>query len=152
MQIALNIIRSTLEDGMSDSEQDYYVKTWYTGDPIGLPSFNTPGCSITPAQPSPVEPTFVGEDTDTETFIIRFYQTATRAVLENAETAAGVTKLIAMCDKAKSLLRTDPTFGCNFVSSNIRNINPMLPSVGENNAFRIAEITFEVKIRRMWGN
>lgn len=62
-----------------------------------------------------------------------------------------MTRLIAMFERAESLLRTDPTFGSTFVASRITNINPLLPGVMEANVFRAAEITLETKSRALWG-
>jgi len=152
MQTALAALVTIIKEGMADFNQPYYVKSCYTGDPLQMPSFNTPSAAVIPMQPSPVETVFVGEDNDTETFAIRFYQPATRGAGEAAEVAAGMTKLMAMCDRVKTLLRADPTFGGTYVSSAIKSINPMLPSVGENNVYRTAEIIFEMKARRLWGS
>lgn len=131
---------------------DYFVRTFYSGDPLALPSIETPACAVIPSQPSPREAVFVGMDTVTETFKIRFYQPATRKVAEAVEVAAGMTRLIAMFEKASLVLRTDPTFGSVFVSSKIINIEPLLSGVADANAYRACEITFQVTNRALWGS
>lgn len=130
---------------------DYYVKTWYTGDPLALPSMETPAGAVVPKQPGSRTPEFVGEDTVTDQILIRFYQSAMKGASESPETAAGLSSLIAMVDRAGVLLRTDPTFGSSFVNSDITGIDPMVPGVAGANVYRIAEITLTVKTRRLWG-
>ena len=82
---------------------------------------------------------------------IRFYQPAVRKVAEASEVAAGMTRLIAMFEKASVILRTDPTFGSTFVSSKITNIEPLISGVADANAYRACEITFTVISRALWG-
>ena len=130
---------------------DYFVKTWYTNDPLVLPSIETPAGSVIASHPSPRTDVFVGEDTVTETLTIRFYQQALRKSTEKTEIAAGMTRLIAMFEEAELILRTDPTFGSIFVTSRITNIDPLLPGVGDSNVYRICEITLETLSRKLWG-
>ena len=130
---------------------DYFVKTWYTNDPLAMPSIETPSGSVIASQPSPRTDVFVGEDTVKETLQIRFYQPAIRKISEAAEIAAGMTRLIAMFERAEIILRTDPTFGSTFVYSKIINIDPLVYGVPEANAYRICEITFETTSRALWG-
>ena len=130
---------------------DYFVKTFYTNDPLAMPSIECPACSIIASQPSPRTDVFVGEDSVTETLHIRFYQPATRKSAEASEVAAGMTRLIAMFEEASLLLRTDPTFGSTFVYSKIINIDPLISGVPEANAYRVSEITFETLSRKLWG-
>lgn len=154
MQSTINTILAILQAGMtaghSDAD-DFYVKVWYINDPLALPSIETPAGAVIASTPSPREDVFVGEDTVTETLKIRFYQPAQRKSNEAAEIAAGLTRLIAMFEKAEVLLRTDPTFGSTFVASKITNIDPLIAGVAEANAYRVCEITFECKSRALWG-
>ena len=129
---------------------DYFVKTWYTNDPLGMPSIETPAGAVIASQPSSRDTEFVGEDTVNETLKIRFYQLAARKQSEASEVAAGMTKLIAMFDMASLLLRIDPTFNSLFVKSKIVNIDPLMAGVPEANAYRICEITFDVTSRLLW--
>jgi hypothetical protein len=154
MQETIDTILSMLRTGMTDSSNDsddFWVKTWYTYDPLAVPGMEVPAGAVIPAQPSEREIIFPGEDTVRETVYIRFYQPALRKQGEAAETAAGMTRLIAMFEQAELLLRTDPTFGSQFVSSRIVNIEPKLPGVADADAYRIAQTTFQITRRAMWG-
>ena len=63
----------------------------------------------------------------------------------------GVTQLLAMLEKACQLLRVDPTFGSEFVMSEIRDVNAQLPGIPGQNVYRIGQIRFECKRRALWG-
>ena len=130
---------------------DYFVKTFYTNDPLAVGSIEVPACSVIASQPSPRSDVFVGEDSVFETLQIRFYQSAARKSNEATEVAAGMTRLIAMFERAEIILRTDPTFGSTFVYSKIININPLISGVPEANAYRVCEMTFETLRRALWG-
>ena len=154
MQSTINTIIATLKAGMTTNlSENYYVKTWYTGDPLALSSLEAPAGAVfpTPSGPTSRLTEFVGEDTVTESISIRFYQPAARNSTESPEVAAGITKLIAMVEKAEVLLRADPTFESTFVNSEIINILPLLPGVADANIYRVAEITFQTKSRALWG-
>ena len=156
MQNTINTIIALLKSGMTTGHSvsdDYYVKVWYTGDPLAAPNtqLTSPSAAVIPSIPNPRDAQYVGEDNITETILIRFYQSANRKAGEAAEVAAGMTRLIAMFERAESLLRTDPTFGSTFVNTKITNINPLLPGVADANVFRIAEITLETTSRAVWG-
>jgi hypothetical protein len=140
----------TLE--MDGAPTDYSVKTWYTGDPLQMPSFETPAGAVIPGRPSSRGAVFVGEDTIIETILIRFYQLAFRKAGEAAEIALGYTRLMAMVEQAEILLRTDPTFTATFVNSRITNIDPQLPGISGGDVYRVAEITLETISRKMWGS
>ena len=145
----LSLSNVTLEmDGVTT---DSSVKTWYTGDPLAMPSIEVPAGAVLAGRPNPRKSIFVGEDTVTETIFVRFYQPAYRKATEVAEVAAGMTRLIAMVERAEVLLRTDPTFGSVFVNSEIVDIDPLMSGVPDSNAYRIAQITLEVTSRAMWG-
>ncbi|OBW61098.1 MAG: hypothetical protein A9183_03060 [Dehalococcoides mccartyi] len=151
MRNTIDTIISILKPGMEEQDADYFVRKWYTGDPLAVNNSEAPAGAVIPSQPNPRIAVFVGEDIVTETVCIRFFQPAIRSMSENFEIAASLTKLLSMVEQASLLLRTDPTFGGTFVSSSITNITPMLPGVPDTNTYRIAEITFEIKTRRSWG-
>jgi hypothetical protein len=130
---------------------DYFVKTWYTNDPLAQASMDTPSGAVIASLPSSRSDVFVGEDSVFETLKIRFYQVAARKSSEAAEVAAGMTRLIAMFEEASLLLRTDPTFGSTFVYSKITSIEPLVMGVSEANSVRVCEITFETLSRKLWG-
>lgn len=154
MQDTIDLIITTLEAGMTtghtDSD-DYYVKTWYMSDPIAMPDMETPAGMCKIDEPTSYESVFVGMDAPTETYVIQFYAKAARKAGENAEHAPGMTRLIAMCEKVKQLLRADPTFGSQFVTSKITGVKCPLPGVPESDIYRIGQIRFEVKRRELWG-
>jgi hypothetical protein len=155
MQNSINTVLTLLKSEMTTGHtvaDDFYVKTWYTNDPLTMPSIEAPAGAVIASRPSPRTDVFVGEDTITETLRIRFYQPALRKSSEAAEVASGMTRLIAMFEKAEVLLRTDPTFGSTFVSSKIVDIEPLMVGVPDSNAYRIAEITFETLSRALWGS
>lgn len=149
MLTSLNTLITWLTPMTSDSSQDWYVSEFYTGEPSQAWAKHVPFCAVIP-QPSSVEAAFVEQDTDTENFNIRFYQSGARSNMEPAEVQAGITKLMAQSDYAKTLLRTDPTNGGAWVTSSIK-INPTLPVTNESNAYRMGEIQIEIKTRRLWG-
>jgi hypothetical protein len=154
MQTTINTVLAALQAGMNAGfsvSDDFYVKTFYTNDPLAMPHIEVPACSVIASQPSPRTDVFVGEDNVTETLQIRFYQSAVRKAGEPPEVAAGMTRLIAMFEKAETILRTDPTFGSTFVYSKITNVDPLVSGVFEANAYRICEITFETSSRKLWG-
>jgi len=154
MQITIDTVLQMLANGMTNGHSeadDFFVRTWYTNDPLGLPSMEVPAGSVIASSPSPRDDVFVGEDSITETLHIRFYQPALRKSAEPAEIAAGMTRIISMIEKASVILRTDPTFGSTFVYSKIINIEPLISGVSEANAYRVCEITFETLSRRLWG-
>jgi len=156
MQDTITTIINTLKAGMTTGHtttDDYFVKTWYTGDPLALPSMECPAGAVfaKPGGPTSRNDVFVGEDTLIETVSIRFYQEAVRKSGEASEVAAGMTRLISMFETASKLLRTDPTFGSTFVTSKISNIDPQLPGVAGSNVYRVCEITFSVTSRVLWG-
>jgi hypothetical protein len=150
---AIVTLLAALQAGMTTGHsevEDFYVLSWYLGDPLALAQILTPAAAIIPTQPSSVDAEFVGEDTIIETYAIRFYQPSYRTATDLAEVAAGVTRLLAMREKARILLRTDPTFGSQFVCTKL-NINPALPVAGDGNAYRISELNLEVTRRSIWG-
>ena len=155
MQTTIDLIIATLRLGMTTGYQDsddFYVKTWYTGDPLALPALESPAGAVIPKPPTSRLIEFVGLDTITETFAIRLYQLAVRKVTEDPETASGVTRLISMLEKAQLLLRVDPTFSSSFVMTEIRSVDPMLGGVPGADIYRMGEIMFEVKRRALWGS
>lgn len=146
----LTLLQAGMTTGHSEVE-DFYTMSWYIGDPLGLAQILTPAAAIIPTQPHSIVAQYEGEDTITETYSIRFYQPAYRTSVDSAEIAGGVIRLIAMREKARSILRTDPTFGSQFVTSKI-SVNPTIPVAGDGNAFRISEINLEIKRRALWGS
>lgn len=150
----INLLVLTLMAGMQTGyteNDDFYVKTFYIGDPLGLYQIMAPAAAIIPAEPKSRISQYIGEDTITETYVVRFYQPAYRTADDEAETSAGLTRLMAMLDKAEALLRADPTFGSQFVNSEIRNVIPSVPTAGDGNAYRIAGLSIEIKRRALWG-
>jgi hypothetical protein len=136
---------------LKSAPDDFWVKTWYTGDPLQMPSFETPSGAVIPLQPISRDDVFVGEDTVKETIAIRFYQPAVRVAGEAGETAPAYTRLTSMFQQAEVLLRADPTFASAFVNSRIVNIDPQMPGIAGGNVYRIAEIVMETISRRAWG-
>jgi len=154
MTDTIDVLKTAITAGMttgnSDSD-DFYVKSIYTGDPLALPSIECPACSVTAVPPISRLSQYVGEDTVTETFSVRFYQLAVRKNYEDAEIASAFTRLRAMIKQAELVFRTDPTFGGSYVASEIKSVNPQLPGQAGGDAYRVAEILLEVKSRALWG-
>ena len=150
IQTIITKLTAGLTTGHSESD-DYYVKTYYTGDPLAMNSFETPSCAVIPGRPSSRKSEFVGEDTVQETIFIRFYQMAMRKGGEVAETSAAYSRLNAMHEKAQAIVRTDPTFGSTFVNSEIISVDPLLHGIPDSNVYRIAEIQIEITRRALWG-
>jgi len=154
MRSTIDLIITTLRAGMTtdlDEASDFWVKEWYTGDPLGVPMITTPAGAVIPEVPSSRLIEFVGLDTITDTVAIRFYQLADQPVGEAPEVTKGLTKLLSMLEIAQQLLRVDPTFGSQFVMSEIRDVNAQLPGIPGQNVYRIAQIRFECKRRALWG-
>lgn len=150
ISVIIACLPAGMTTGFSDTD-NFYVKTWYTGDPLAMPSFETPSGAVIRGRPQSRLTEFVGEDTVTDNLFIRFYQPAVRKNGEPAELAAGYTRLTAMYEIAVKLLRVDPTFNSTIVNSEITNIDPLLPGVPEANAYRVAEITMKITRRALWG-
>ena len=146
----LALLKAGMTTGHTEAD-DYYVISWYLGDPIGLYQIQAPAAAIIPQTPTSRVSAYVGSDTVTETFIIRFYQPAYRTSTDEAEVAAGFTRLLAMREKASALLRADPTFDSQCSYSEITAVNPSVYSAGDNNAFRVTDMTFQVKRTALWG-
>ncbi len=150
----ISTVIAMLKVGMTtgkSEDDEYFVKTWYTGDPLSLPMIEVPAAAVLPTMPISRTFVFVGEDTAKETIYIRFYQSAARRQSEAPEISAAYTKLSAMFTTAQVLLRTDPTFSSTFVYSEIKDVNPLLVGIAGGNAYRIAEIEFEITRRILWG-
>jgi hypothetical protein len=147
-------VLAALVAGMTTGQyetSDYYVAKWYTQEPQAVANTFGPVGAVLAGKPRRRHTVFVGQDTKTETIIIRLYQPATRKAEEAAEVAPGMTRLMAMVDKAEILLRTDPTFGCLFVGSEITDVDPLLPGVADANVYRVAQITMTITRRALWG-
>lgn len=154
MQSTIDTIIDTLKAGMTtghDDNDDFWVKQWYTHDPLGVPAMESPAGAVFSASPSDRNAVFVGLDSIHDVLYIKFYQPAVRKQGEDAETASGMTRLVAMTDQAQVLLRTDPTFGSTFVSSKITNVETPLPGISDANVYRIGQITLQITRRAMWG-
>jgi hypothetical protein len=152
MQGTIDLIQATLEAGMNDPSQPYYVKTWFIHDPLAVPQVDGPSAVIYIVQPNSRLSVFVGEDTVSETAAIRFYQPATRMYGESAETAPGLSRLTAQLEQAQVLLRADPTFGSEFVMTEIKSVDSHIVTGSETNPYRVGEIIFDVKLRKLWGS
>ena len=153
MSEACRIIRECLEAGMTTNKSidhhDYYVKTWFVGDPTPINDTNLPAGVVDGVQPEIRETVFVGQDTATETVSIKFFTKRDRRAEEEINIAPGHTRLDAMVDRALQLLRTDPVFGCKVVTSTIEvNRNAGAPGT----SFRVAEITARLQRRVLWGD
>ena len=148
--LLLTALQAGMTTGLNDVT-DYYVKTWFTGDPINMNMESLPAGAVIPMRPKSRVSQYVGEDTITEVYSIKFYQPAYRKQGDPSEVSAGTTRLMAMLDTASAILRADPTFGSTIVNSELRSIDPFIPTAGEANAFRIAEIQIEMKRRALWG-
>jgi hypothetical protein len=85
-----------------------------------------PACAIIPAPGVGRRPQYVGEDTKLTNVYIRFYQQAYRKSGETTDIAAGYSRLNAQLEKAQALLRADPTFNNEYVSSDITYVDPLL--------------------------
>jgi len=155
MLSTLTLIQNALTAGMTAGHSvsdDFYVKTWYTGDPHALPNIETPAGAVIPSTPSSRDWVgYQGLDDIKETIKIRFYQPAYRKAMEAAEITAGMTRLVSMCDQAEIILRTDPTFAAVLVYSRIINIDYELSGIAEANVYRIAEMIIEVQRQAIWG-
>ena len=148
-QTIINTLRAGMSTGHTETD-DYFVREWFTGDPLIMQSFAPPACAVIPQLPGANESEFVGVDNVTETFSVQFFQLARRKDGEEAETAAGLTRLIAMMEKARQLLRADPTFGAIFVMSAMTNIDPMM-SLAPGGVYRVAKFTLTMKRPVLWG-
>lgn len=144
----LTKIQTALASMSADDAADYYVKSWFTGEPGAIPTNSVPACAIIPVEPYGVVATFVGEDTESVPLKLRLYHLAARDG-EDPETAPATLKIAAQFDKIRALLRADPTLGGYFVSVDIRG-TPLLQSMNEL-AFRTGELIIEVKQRVLWG-
>ena len=152
MQDTIDLVLATLKDGMADQSAPYYVKSWFTHDPLAVPQVEGPSASVYNTSPTTRASVFVGEDTIKETVAVRFYQPALRMKGEPADVAAGMTRLIAQLEQAQKLLRADPTFGSQFVMSEIRSVESRLPAGTESNAYKQGELQMDVILRKLWGS
>ena len=152
--IILNIIKECLEAGMTTDKSpdihEYYVKTWFMGEPNPIPATSLPAGTISSTTPETRETVFPGMDTVTETITIRLYSHSARKAEEELITALGYTKINAMVDRALELLRTDPVFGCRVVTSRIISVNRQYPA-SPDALFRVGEIILQVQRRVLWG-
>lgn len=160
MAAVITLVTATLKAGMTTGKTAsdlYYVKTWYSSDPLTVPAPELPAAAVIPDD-QPLQDTFVGQDTVISHLRLRFYQPAWRTwnggtpnTQEAPENAAGMTRLVAMMEQARLLLRTDPTFASQFVYSKIIGAPYYRPGVlGANNS-RMGEITFQAWNRALWG-
>jgi len=153
MRTVVDLVIATLQAGMTDGyteDDQFFVKTWYTADPLAFQSTALPAGAVLAMTPASRSTVFVGMDTLKDTIAVRLFQGRTRAEADPTEVAAGITRLWGMVERAEVLLRTDPTFGAQFVSSEIMSVNPLMPAV--NAAVSAAEITLEIRTRALWGS
>ncbi len=148
MAAAIPIIITSLTAGMTTGKttaNDYFVKTWYTGEPLDIPSLQLPAGAVYPVQQQ-AGTQYAGEDTITLQLRIKFYQLAARKAADAQETAQSITRLMAMVDQMHITLRTDPTFTAQFIMSGLSTDYQLGGEI-----YRYANTLMTLKSRALWG-
>lgn len=152
MEATISTLMTTFIAGMTTghSSDDYYVKEWYTDDPLQLANPALPAAALLSTSEG-AKGQYVGEDTVIEVVTLRLLQAAVRALGESTAKAAGMTKLRAMVDRARLVTRTDPTFGVAFINCEFGNANFNVPQAPDANVMRVADVPLTVYYRKLWG-
>ena len=150
MHNEITLLKELIDDNMVDvSDADYSLSHIIIGDTLGLWSNYLPCCVIIP-KPSQVIPQYIGQDTDRENILVRFYVSAGHGENSAADTSTGMMKLIAMCEMLRYLIRKDPTFSSRMITCQINEIDYSVPLTGESNVARCAEVSVSCLARRLW--
>ncbi len=147
----ISILQNLITNNMVNvsSELPYKLNHILIGDVPGIWSDYVPCCTIIPL-PSQVIGQYIGEDTDRENILVRFYVSAGSGELSEPDTASGMMKLISMCEMMKYLVRKDPTFGSQMVTCIINSIQYYTAQSGNTNVARCAEISLSCLAKRLW--
>ena len=152
MQNTIDLVHSTLEAGMTtgvDDDEDYYVKTWHTGSQMKWRPKDLPLALVKPDTDHQVDQ-YVQEDTEVDNLVVYFFPIAIRRATDSGVDDAN-DKTVAMVDRAKRLLRQDPTLGHVVYDGKVTGTTYRQPGyVDQGATIHTAEIRYQAKRRVPW--
>lgn len=139
-------IRAVLEGGMGDDNQLWYVKTWFTKDPVRFDLSDMPAGIIIPENPRRVDQ-YVQEDTEIDDIVIHLFPKPAEHVI-NTELADD--QMEAMVDRAIRLIRQDPTLGRRVIDAQVSGTVFKQPGFISSGRLYSAEIRVQIRQRVLW--